>query len=73
MNIKQIGHKINDYFKPRPTTSGDKAAASPVDAFVSGAFTGYMTTKGLKGAIGGGVGGYVGLTVGQKTESVSKA
>jgi len=71
--ISNFISKVADYTRPRPTTGGDSQSASPVSAAISGGYTSFISTQNPMAGLGGAAGGYIGIKVGEKTESFSKA
>jgi len=72
MDIQGLGHKIaaipgkiKDYAKERPGTNGDDEASSPGSAAMAGTIEGFIT-GGTPVAVGGGVGGYLGVKAGEE-------
>jgi hypothetical protein len=72
MELKNLGHsivsipgKLKDYAKDRPGSNEDQEASSPGSAAMAGTIEGFIT-GGVPVAVGGGVGGYLGVKAGEE-------
>ena len=65
-------HRLRDYARPRPGTSGDLPASSAASGVMAGAIQGYVS-GGAVGAASGAVGGFVGVKAGEKAGSLGVA